>query len=143
VTRGDEGSAVVEFALFSMLLLVPLTYVLLTVFQLQRAAYGVTEAAREAARAFVTSPSGQEAQSRVDAAVSLALRDQGLPAGGLAVTVRCSAQPCLTPGATVTVHVEDEVALPWVPTLFGHPAASVLVQAEQVQTVDKYGAGRP
>ena len=139
----DEGSATVEFALFSMLLLVPFTYVLLTVFAVQRAAYGVTEAAREAARAFVTSPSGGQAQQRMNAAVALALRDQGLPPQGLGITVTCSADPCLTPGATVTVRINDQVPLPWVPALLGRPAATVAVSAVEVQTVDVFRSARP
>ena len=139
----ESGSATVEFALFSMLLLVPFTYVLLTVFQVQRAAYGTTEAAREAARAFVTSPTGSTAQSRMNTALALALADQGLDVVSANVTVQCSADPCLTPGATVTVSVRDEVALPWVPTMLGHRAASILVSAEHVQTVDAFRAVRP
>jgi Flp pilus assembly protein TadG len=139
----DEGSATVEFALFSLLLLVPFTYVLLTVFQIQRAAYGVTQAAREAARAFVTSPSGAQTQERMDAAVDLALRDQGVSAEGLAISVTCSADPCLTPGATITVTIVEQVALPWVPALLGRPTASVTVRAVHVQTVDRYRPERP
>ncbi len=148
MTRGgpapaDEGSATVEFVLFSLLLLVPFTYVLLTVFQVQRAAYATTEAAREAGRAFVTAPSSGEAQRRVDEAVALALRDQGLPATGLDVRISCSSQPCLTPGGTVTVTIQDQVALPWVPALLGRPAASVTVRAVHVQTVDAFRPARP
>ena len=139
----DEGSATVEFVLFSLLLLVPFTYVLLTVFQVQRAAYATTEAAREAGRAFVTAPSSGEARRRVDEAVVLALRDQGLPATGLGVRISCSRQPCLTPGGTVTVTIQDQVALPWVPALLGRPAASVTVRAVHVQAVDAFRAVRP
>ena len=139
----DEGSATVEFVLFSLLLLVPFTYVLLTVFQVQRAAYATTEAAREAGRAFVTAPSAAEAQRRVGEAVALALRDQGLPPTGLDVRISCSRQPCLTPGGTVTVTIQDQVALPWVPALLGRPAASVTVRAVHVQTVDAFRPARP
>lgn len=140
---GDQGSATVEFALFSMLLLVPFAYVLLTVFQVQRAAYAATQAAREAARAFVTSPTGGQAQARMHAAIALALGDQGLDSRTVRVAVRCSADPCLTPGATVTVSIVDEVALPWVPTLVGRSAASIAVSATYVQTVDAYLSARP
>ena len=139
----DEGSATVEFAMLSLLLLVPFTYVLLTVFQIQRAAYGVTEAAREGARAFVTAQSGDLAQPRLDAAVTVALHDQGLEPPGVQVRLGCSMRPCLTPGATVTVTVDDQVELPWIPTLLGRPVASVLVRAVQVQTVDVFRAARP
>jgi hypothetical protein len=129
--------------MFSMLLLVPFAYVLLTVFQVQRAAYGATQAAQEAARAFVTSPTGGQAQARMQDAVRLALADQGIDARTATVTVQCSADPCLTPGATVTVHVVDNVALPWVPTMLGRPAATIAVSAAHVQTVDVYRAGPP
>ncbi len=126
-----------------MLLLVPFVYVLLTVLQIQRAAYGATEAAQEAARAFVTSPTGALAQSRMQAAVALAFADQGVDRAAAEVTVRCSADPCLTPGATVTVFVGERVALPWVPTMLGHPAASIRVSATHAQMVDVYSAARP
>jgi Flp pilus assembly protein TadG len=139
----QDGSATVEFVLFALLLLVPFTYVLLAVFEVQRAAYGTTQAAREAARAFVTSPTGSQARGRMQAAVALALADQGLDANAVTVTVRCSADPCLTPGATVTVLVDEVVALPWVPSLLGHLPASLQVRAAHVQTVDLYIAARP
>jgi len=141
--RSDRGSATVEFALFSMLLLVPITYVLITVFTVQRAAYATTEGAREAARAFVTAPTGGQARIRMNAALALALADQGLDMTSATVSVRCSADPCLTPGATVTVTVSDRVALPWVPVVLGRPSASILVSAEHVQTVDLFRAARP
>jgi hypothetical protein len=140
---GDEGSATVEFALFSMLMLVPFTYVLLTVFQVQRAAYGITEASRAAGRAYVTAASGADAEGRAEQALQLAMRDQGLDAQSAALHVVCSAQPCLTPGASITVVVEGQVPLPWVPSWLGRPAASVDVRAVHVETVDRYRAARP
>jgi hypothetical protein len=39
---GDGGNAMLEFVYLSILLMVPLIYVLTTVFQVQRAAFGVT-----------------------------------------------------------------------------------------------------
>ncbi|MFI5955247.1 hypothetical protein [Cryptosporangium sp. NPDC051539] len=49
--RGDDGSAIIEFVWGGVLLLVPLLYVVLAVFEVQRNAFAVTEAAREAGRA--------------------------------------------------------------------------------------------
>jgi len=141
--RWEEGSATVEFVLFAMLLLVPLTYVLLVAFDVQRAAYGTTQAAREAARAFVTSPSSVQSRERAQAAVMLALGDQGLDTHSAQVTIDCTANPCLTPGATVIVRVEDVVTLPWVPSVLGRPAATVLVRAAHAESVDVYSSARP
>jgi len=141
--RDQDGSATVEFVLFAMVVLVPFTYLLLVVFDVQRAAYGSTEAAREGARAFVTSASGASARGRIQAAVALALGDQGLDTHAAHVTWACSANPCLTPGATVIVRVEDVVTLPWVPSVLGRPAASVLVSAAHVESVDVYSPIRP
>lgn len=142
-SQADEGSASVEFVLFSLLLLVPLTYVLLTVFAVQRAAYGVTEAARESGRAFSTALSTTDAQHRVDVAVALALADQGMAAQHADLRISCSAHPCLTPGATITITITEQVPLPYVPSLLGRPAASVTVRAVHVQTVDLFRPVRP
>jgi hypothetical protein len=45
---GDAGNALIEFTYLAVLLMIPLVYVLLSAFQVQRAAFGVTEAPRPA-----------------------------------------------------------------------------------------------
>ena len=64
----ERGSAIVEFHFLGLLLLVPLVYVLLAVLDVQRASYGVTQAAREAGRIFVAT--GNEEAARLAAQVA-------------------------------------------------------------------------
>lgn len=139
----EDGSAVVEFVFLAVLLLVPLVYLLLAAFQVQRAAYAASAAAREAGRGFVTAASGADAELRARAAADVALRDHGLDADSVGLSVTCSARPCLTPGAAVTVRIDTSVPLPLVPALLGRPAASVAVHAEHREVVDVYAASRP
>lgn len=47
---GDDGSALIEFVGASVLLLLPLVYLLLSVFTVQRGSFAAAEAAREAGR---------------------------------------------------------------------------------------------
>ena len=139
----DDGSATVEFVLLLVSLLVPLTYVVLTVLTLQRSAYALTQAAREAARGYVTTPLGESGEARARAAAALALRDQGIDPGAVRVTFDCTASPCLTPSARVTVRVETVVPLPWVPDVLGHPTAAIPVEASHIEVVDPFSAVRP
>lgn len=85
--HGDDGTAVVEFVYLTVLLMVPVVYILLAVFDVQRAAFGVTEAARQAGRTYVTSGCDR---GRADAAARLALRDQGITSASVRVD-RCPA----------------------------------------------------
>lgn len=71
-----------EFAWLAILLMVPLLYVVVTVFEVQRAAFGVSSAARSAGRAFTQAPGEDVALDRAAAAVALALEDQHLDAVG-------------------------------------------------------------
>lgn len=75
---GEAGSASVEFVFVGVLLLVPLFYLVLALFEVQRNAFAVTEAAREAGRAFATADDDSTALARAVYAVQLALTDQGL-----------------------------------------------------------------
>lgn len=136
--RGDAGNAMVEFTFLGVLLFVPLVYVVLAVFDVQRASYGASEAVREAGRAYVSGTSTADAEQRAEDAARVALADQGLELGQGQLTVTCSADPCLTPGATVTVRVELQVALPWVPVLGDRPAAAVAVSARHDAVVDAF-----
>ena len=134
--RGDDGNALVEFTYLAVLLMVPLVYLLVTVFQVQRAAFGVTEAARSAGRAYVTSDTAAQAAARAQEAADLAMRDQ-IPGYGSA-RVSYPSTPSLAPGGTVTVTVRHDVTLPILGGLFGRVEPTIPVRATHVEVVDAF-----
>ncbi len=138
LTGSDAGSALIEFAFLGVVLFVPLVYLVLSVFAVQRAAYGATAAAREAGRAWATAADDAEGRQRAYAAAALALGDQGLGLRPSQLTVDCPSTPCLSPGATLTVRVDTRVPLPLVPELLGRDLASVAVSARHDAVVDAY-----
>jgi hypothetical protein len=115
----------------------------LAALQVQRTAYGATEAARAAGRAYVTAPSTAVARQRAQAAALLALADQGVAAAGVHVVVTCDRPGCLSPGAHVRVTVRAAAVLPWVPSALAGPGSAVPVTATHVETVDPYDEARP
>jgi Flp pilus assembly protein TadG len=133
----DDGTATIEFTFLSVLLLVPLVYVVLSASQVQRTAYAATEAARDAGRAYVRADSAGQGERRAYAAARLAFADQGLDLPMDAVRISCSADPCLTPGSRVTVAIRARAVLPGVPSL-GRGVASVAVDARHVEVVDAF-----
>lgn len=136
---GDQGNAMVEFSYLAVLLMVPLVYVLLTVFEVQRAAFAVTEAARQAGRAYATATDAGSAQVRARAAATLALQDQGLE-----LCATCLEPPTgpLIPGQVITVQVQYRVQLPLVGGLFrGAVPASIPVRATHYEIVDRFREG--
>ncbi|GGB98848.1 pilus assembly protein [Cellulomonas carbonis] len=138
--RGDDGNAVLEFIGASLLLLVPVVYLVLVLAAVQAATFAVDGAAREAARAVVTGTAHGE--QRAVAAVALAFDDQGLdPATAAeALTMLCDPD-CTSAGSRVTVEVETEVDLPGVPTfLSGVVPVSIPVAARLTAPVDDFRA---
>lgn len=136
--RTDDGNAMLEFVYLSLLLMVPLVYLLTTVFQVQRAAFGVTEAARQAGRAYATADTADAGAARAQAAARIALRDQGL---ALAEPLEVSAPDGVAPGAQVRVVVRHRVALPLVGGLFrGVVPPNIPVEASHLAVVDRFKA---
>lgn len=137
---GDDGSSVVEFLGLSLVLLVPLVYLVLTLGRLEAATFATEGAAREAARTYVASDGAEEGAERAVAAVGIALRDQGFhddPA--TALTLTCSAVPCLAPGSDVSARIEVRVPLPFVPSFVRDVIPlEVPVSVERVAPVDTY-----
>lgn len=139
--RGDGGNAIVEFVYLAVLLMVPLVYVLLTVFQVQRAAYAASSAAREAGRVFATAQDEGVGEERARVAAGIVLRDSGLTLEADDLRIRCSSSPCLAPGSRVEVVVSHRVTLPLLPEVFGERGpASVTVSSEHLEVVDRYRA---
>ncbi|MDX6309654.1 MAG: hypothetical protein QOI06_2700 [Nocardioidaceae bacterium] len=144
VQRGaQDGSALVELVWLSLILLIPLVYILITLVTVQRSAYGVTEAARAAGRAYVLSPNPATGRQRAYAAARLAMRDQGitLPASDLTIVCHPNQAACLQPGSTVEVRISYQAPLPAVPELLGHNPATIAVSAHHVEPFGTYREG--
>ncbi|MFI9485533.1 pilus assembly protein [Promicromonospora sp. NPDC052451] len=140
----ESGSAMVEFLGVTLILLVPLVYLVMALGRVQAGAFAAEGAAREAVRAMVTAESSAAGTARADIAAGIALADQGFPRDAGALTLECSDSPCLTPGGTVGAVVRVEVPLPLVPELLSPwlPLA-VPVEAARAATVDAYTSVRP
>jgi Flp pilus assembly protein TadG len=142
--RSERGSALVEVTWLSLLLLVPLVYLLLAVFEVQRAAYGVSGAARAAARAYSLAPDEGSARHRARAAAAVALRDQAVDIEDVAMVVRCQPQPsnCLAPGSTISVLLRHQVRLPLAPDALGGQAPSFRVEADHTVAYGEFREDR-
>jgi Flp pilus assembly protein TadG len=146
--RDDAGNAVLEFVVLAAFLMVPLIYIIIAVAQVQGSAYGVTEAAREAGRAFVGAATTADAPRQACTAATLAMRNE------VATPFDCASQlhvSCvsdagcsvgLVPGETIRVEIDLTVALPFLPaSVFGH-SLGVPVHAVHDEIVDPYRTTR-
>ena len=143
--RGEDGTALVEFVWLAVLLIVPLLYIVLAVFDTQRTAYAASAAARSAGRAFLTAPDQASAYARAEAAARLAFHDQGLDRAPLRLRISCRPDPraCLSPGSVVTASVGASVALPLVPAALGGNTPRIAVSAEHRAPYGTFREARP
>ncbi len=119
----DEGSATVEFIALSLLLLIPLVYLVLSFAQIQAGALAAESAAAAAARAAVVDgvaeyESGSSrshamsvATGRANAVTGAALANFGFTRDDATVELACDEQ-CLDPGSNITARVVVSVPLP-------------------------------
>lgn len=141
--RTDEGAAMVEFLVLAVTLAVPLCYLLLAVFDVQRAAYGASASTREAARVFIRASSTAEGERQAEAAALITLADHGIDPGVGELSISCSTTPCLTPGGTVQVTYSTRVSLPLLAPMAPLGLATIPVSATHTQVVDRYSEVRP
>ena len=136
--RRDDGAAVVEFVVLVVLVIIPIVYAVIAAMSVQSAAYAVTQAARESARAFTQADSLMEARSAARMATRVALSDQGVPLRGDELRIDCDGS-CLAPGSTIRVSVSTRVRLPFLPdSLADSTVGAVPVSAEHLAVVDDY-----
>lgn len=137
---GERGSAVVEFLGVSLLLLVPLVYLIVTLGRVQAAGFAAEGAAREAGRLIVQAETIEQGVARARLAVELAFADHGMEVDGAEVlTLTCEEDPCLTPGAYIHVGVESSVGLPGAPAFMASVLPTrVTVAAEAMAAVGDF-----
>lgn len=140
--QADGGSAIVEYIWLSIILMVPLVYIVLSALSVQRAAFAVTEAARDGARAYATAGSDAEGERRAEQAIAVAMSDQGVSWSPVGRVVDCGG--CTyAPGSTFVVRLQTRVRLPFVPSwLCGSTCvAGITVAAHHTEHIDCYGGG--
>lgn len=143
MTRDSDGTATVEFVWLTVLLLVPFVYIMVAVFDAQRAAYGVSAASRAAARAFIQSPDVDSAESRARIAARVALEDQGLAGGDVQISCLPSQGDCLVPGSSVRVEVITSQPLPLTPSALGSQLAGITVDSTHTEPYGRFRSPAP
>ena len=139
--RGEAGNAVLEFVWLGVLLLVPLVYLLISVFDVQRGAFGASAAARAAGRAFTLAEDEAQGRERAQQAARVALSDQGIE-GPFELTIDCAPHPCLSPGSVATVRISTQVALPLMPEVLGGGRSSLRVESVHRVPTGRYVEAR-
>lgn len=138
VVRDERGSAVVEFVVLAVLMLIPLVYLVMMLARVQAGSYAVSQAAREAGRAYVTAEAGDQAAGRAEAAARIAFLDHSFEESGR-LAIACDGIPCLRPDGHVETTATVRVPLPLVPSFVRHVVPlSVPVSASHLSTVDRF-----
>ena len=89
--RDDQGSALVELTWLAIILLVPLIWIIMSVFEVQQGAFATSAAARAAGRAYALAPDDRTGEERARAVVRQVLQDQGAPGQQARVQITCEA----------------------------------------------------
>ncbi len=136
--RSDDGSAVVEIVWLGILLLVPLLWIVLSVFEVQRGAFATTSAARSAARAYALADTDAAGREQASAAIRQAMADQGGADQDFVFDVTCGGGDCHAPGAVITVTVWSGVDLPMLPAVLGGDAPSFRLDATHTVPIGQF-----
>ena len=137
--RDERGSGLVEFVWLAILLIIPMLWIVMSVFEVQRGAFAVSAAARAAGRAYALAPNDAVGAARAQAVAQLTLDDQGAP--GMAATVTSSCEPgppCHRGTSVITVRVASKVALPLMPDVLGGDRPSFALSASHRVPIGQY-----
>jgi hypothetical protein len=138
--RDDAGSALIELSWLAIILLVPLIWIVISVFEVQRGAFATSAAARAAGRAYALAPDDATGAARARAVVHQVLADQGSPDQRAEVVVTCEspAPSCHVGTAVITVRVHSGVELPFFPQILGRGAAVFSLDASHTVPIGQY-----
>jgi Flp pilus assembly protein TadG len=140
VRRDERGSALVELSWLGIVLLVPLLWIVVSVFDVQRGAFGVSGAARAAGRAYALAPTDAEGRLRANAAARQAIEDQGVHGVPVSVTITCTPYPhdCHSGTSVITVRVASRVDLPLLPSFLGGDAPSFALDSTHTVPIGQF-----
>lgn len=140
--RSERGSALVEFTWVGLILFIPITWIVITVFEVQQGAFAVNGAARAAARAYALAPDDATGLVRAQAVVDQTLLDQGGKGQVGTVTVSCVPYKfnCHAGTSLITIHIDSGVVLPFVPEVINHERRSFDLTARHTVPIGQFVA---
>lgn len=143
--RDEAGSALVEFSWLAIILLVPLIWLVMSVFEVQRGAFATSAAARAAGRAYALAPDDATGEIRARAAVAQVLADQGTRGQEARVDISCESPEgnCHVGTSVITVRVDSGVDLPFFPAIVGKGAATFSLDATHTVPIGQYVESAP
>lgn len=128
----EQGSSLIESLILGIMILLPIAFMVVEFGEIQRASIGVSAASREAGRAFVTSKTNGEAESRARLAANSVMSIHRLDPSR--VTVRITGE--LKRGSEVRVEVIYRTHEVPVPLLGAIPA--ITLRSDHVEMVDRH-----
>lgn len=137
--RSDSGTAVIEFIFASIVLLIPVVYLMLAISQLQAASYATTSTAISASR--IAARDANPSERRAHQVADMHFTDFGLADVPITIDYSCSGS-CGQAGSLVTARVETKVSLPGFPLLFGTKhSPHITLRASHTDVVATAGGG--
>lgn len=137
--RTDRGTALVELVWLGILLLIPMLWIVMSVFEVQRGAFAVSAGARAAGRAYALAPNDGVGRLRAEAAAKVALEDQGVGEAPLHLAVTCRpGGDCHQGRSVITVVLRSRVDLPLLPIALGGRAPSFALSASHTLPIGQF-----
>jgi len=139
-TSAQRGSALVEFTWLALLLMIPVVWLVLAVFDVQRSSFALTNAARAAGRAYALADSDAAGEAAARTAIRVAFADQGDAARAIGLTVTCRPRPqaCHSASSVVTLRLSTSVGLPWLPASLGLGDPTFALDARHTVPIGRY-----
>ena len=137
-SASDSGSAMLEFIVVGVAIIMPLVYLAIAVMTLHAGSFAAHAAAREAARGFIASGSVAEGNSLAIALMQQAFADHGVEAAIPTLVITCTGGPCLSPGSQVNANISSTVPLPLIPHWGEAAPLSFPVEASVTLMVDQF-----
>ena len=121
----ESGSAIIEFLVVALPLFIPVIWFLTSITGIGVGSYDAMQYARNLLRVYITSPSADLLQSRLDS-VTEEYRQYFFPRDHLTefptYSITCEQSPCLTPGKRIVISVifnQQNKSQPLVTTVSG------------------------
>lgn len=138
ICADESGESTIEFIGVSLVLLIPLVYLVLVVSAIQRATFATEAGVQEAARIISLYPDeAGEAHARLG--VYTAIGDQGFPPDPEAFEIICESGACPAAGSTARLRTKVDVNLPLLPAFLDSVLPSIVtITSERTVTWGEY-----